>query len=174
MDFSPSPPPPPPRCLHCGAHSPIYKPLWAISSTVDKPGNITEAAPPHLWFMFLAKYKAPKARHINILEWSTWKYLMDWGERISVASHSHLPFCEQSVFPCSRQRNLGTTAGVSVSPRALFVREPGSEPSRHRPSTDATVTSAWQEPLWALRGCGEHIPPVPNRSLHTTASMAPL
>lgn len=40
---------------------------------------------------------------------------MDWGEQISLASRLHLPFCEQSVFPCSRQWNLGTTAGVPVS-----------------------------------------------------------
>lgn len=45
------PPPPPTSRLHCGAHSPIYKPLWAISSTVDKPGNITEAAPPSVIYV---------------------------------------------------------------------------------------------------------------------------
>lgn len=118
-------------CLHCGAHHPIYKPLRAISSTVDKPGNITEATPCICDLCSLLNIKALKARHINILEWSTWKYLTDWGEQISVASHSHLPFCEQSVFPCGRQWNLGTTAGVSVSLHALFVREPESEPTRH-------------------------------------------
>lgn len=111
--------------------------------------------------MFLAKYKVPKARHIHILEWNTWKYLMDWREQIPVASHSHLPFCEQSVFLCNRQWDLGTTAGVSVSLHALFMREPGFKPSRHWPSTDAAVTSAVQEPVWALTGCVEHIPPAP-------------
>jgi len=107
--------------------------------------------------MFLAKYKPPEARHINNLEWSTWKYLMDWGEQISVASHSHLPFCEQSVFPCSRQWNLGTTNGVSVSLHALFVREPGSEPSRaltiRRCKCNISIARA---SLSSERLCGEH------------------
>lgn len=124
--------------------------------------------------MVLAKYNCPKARHINILEWNTWKYLMDWGEQIPVTSHSHLPFCEQSVFPCNSQWDLGTTAGVSVSLHALFMREPGFKPSRHWPSTDATVTSAMREPLWALTGCEEHKPPAPDFMCCTIASMGSL
>lgn len=132
--------------------------------------------PLHLWFMFLAKYKAPKARHINILEWNTWKYLMDLGKQIlwPVTSHSHLPFCEQSVLSCNRQWDLGTTAGVSVSLHALFMREPGFKPSRHWPSTDATVTSAMQGSFWPLTGCVEHIPPAPAFVCCTIASMGSL
>lgn len=130
----------PRHCLYCGIHSPIYKPLWAISGAVDKPENITEAAPLHLWFMFLAKYKTPKALHINILEWSTWKYLMDWENKSPWPATHTCPFVSNLSFPAA-ERNLGTTAGVSVSLHALFVREPGAKPSRLWPSTDETVAS---------------------------------
>lgn len=46
--------------LHYSVHSPIYKLLWAISSTVDKPGNITEAAPCICDLCFLLNIKLPR------------------------------------------------------------------------------------------------------------------
>lgn len=80
--------------------------------------------------MSLAKYKTPKALHINILELSTWKYLMDWENKSPWPATHTCPFVSNLSFPAA-DRNLGATAGVSVSLHALFVREPGSRPSMH-------------------------------------------
>lgn len=43
------------------------------------------------------------------------------GEQISVASHSHLPFCEQSVFPRGRQEFGRNSWSFSIS--ACFICE---------------------------------------------------
>lgn len=86
-------------CLHCSVHSPIYKLLWAISSTVDKPGNITEAAPCICDLCFLLNIKLPRLG--TSIFWNGTHGNIWWtGENRSLWPVTHTcPFVSNLSFP---------------------------------------------------------------------------
>lgn len=126
--------------LHCGIHSPIYKPLWAITSTADKPGNITEAAPCICDLYSLLNIKLPRLG--TSIFWNGAHGNIWWiGENRSLWPVAHTcPFVSNPSFPAADSGIWAQQLEFQYL-CALFVREPGSEPSRHWPSADATVAS---------------------------------
>lgn len=88
-------------CLHYNVHSPIYKLLWAISSTVDKPGNITEAAPCICDLCFLLNIKLPRLS--TSIFWNGTHGNIWWtGENRSLWPVIHTcPFVSNLSFPAT-------------------------------------------------------------------------
>lgn len=126
--------------MHCGIHSPIYKPLWAITSTADKPRDITEAAPCTCDLYSLLNIKLPRLG--TSIFWNRAHGNIWWiGENRSLWPVAHTcPFVSNLSFPAADSGIWAQQLEFQYL-CALFVREPGSEPSRHWPSADATVAS---------------------------------